>query len=115
MGNQASKGKGHTLGGSSQSSPRTSAQAGSKQGSVPPLAPRAASNLPATKGKPANSDADREQRLAAIEARMEAQEKRGVQKGGGKLAAKLEDTNRSARNEVPTMAPGDDVVEMWKS
>ncbi|KAJ3206037.1 hypothetical protein HDU82_004759 [Entophlyctis luteolus] len=109
MGNEASKGKGHTLGGGGSQSPRASSHA-----SVSAQSQAVAANQPATKGKPANSDMDREQRLAAIEARMEAKERRGVQKGGGKLAAKLEDTNRSARNE-PGAAPGDDVVEMWKS
>ncbi|KAJ3089306.1 hypothetical protein HK100_007804 [Physocladia obscura] len=127
MGNDASKQKGgHTLGGSSSSSSgggenksasttantnHAHASAASSAGGVGAKLATPSSRKPV----PATSDHDREQRLAAVEARIGAQEKRGVQKGGGKLAAKLQDSNRSARNDPVVVGGSDDVVDMWKN
>ncbi|ORY30319.1 hypothetical protein BCR33DRAFT_724360 [Rhizoclosmatium globosum] len=68
------------------------------------------------KAKPANTEQDRDARLAAVEARLNAQEKRGVQKGGGKLAEKLEESKRTqGQSDTAPVVRNDDVAEMWKN
>ncbi|KAJ3204482.1 hypothetical protein HDU67_009492 [Dinochytrium kinnereticum] len=80
-----------------------------RRSSLPPKPKPVFTKAPAVA---ATSEADREARLAAIEARKGAAEKRGVQKTGGKLAKKLEESKAGAP------APADnrnEVADMWRS
>ncbi|KAJ3416360.1 hypothetical protein HDV05_001928 [Chytridiales sp. JEL 0842] len=63
----------------------------------------------------ANTEQDREARLAAIEARLGASKERGVQKGGGKLASKLEESKSGKRAPAPANDGKDEAVELWKT
>ncbi|KAJ3101629.1 hypothetical protein HDU97_001242 [Phlyctochytrium planicorne] len=129
MGNEGSKGGGHVLGGSgagpshgqrpngspsnSNSNSNSNLNFPNRRSSLPPDAPKNKMNPFPTKAPPANSETDREARLAAIEARMGAAEKRGVQKGGGKLAKKLEETKAG---QAPAAAgSNNEVADMWRS
>ncbi|KAJ3027631.1 UNVERIFIED_CONTAM: hypothetical protein HDU68_003455 [Siphonaria sp. JEL0065] len=119
MGNESSKSKGHTLGGSANSSGSLNNNQTQKKssGSNPSLQQQQRQSVvQQIQPKPANSEEDREQRLAAIEARMGASEKRGVQKGGGKLAQKLEENKRTNGGDIQQRPQqGDDVADMWKN
>ncbi|ORY47845.1 hypothetical protein BCR33DRAFT_714900 [Rhizoclosmatium globosum] len=118
MGNDASKPKGHTLGGGSSGSVSKS-NSGSNGPSSPKIGSEASPKknpFVQPKAKPANTEQDRDARLAAVEARLNAQEKRGVQKGGGKLAEKLEESKRTqGQSDTAPVVRNDDVAEMWKN
>lgn len=73
------------------------------------------SQQPANLSKSANSESDREARLAAIEARNKVAEKRGVQKTGGKLAQKLEDSKKSPGVGNGGFSHEDEAADLWKS
>ncbi|KAJ3113367.1 hypothetical protein HDU96_003503 [Phlyctochytrium bullatum] len=127
MGNEHSKNKGgHVLGsapgGAASPSQGRAGSSGNvnvpdRRSSLPPNEkpkPLAQAFKPSPPAKPATSETDREARLAAIEARMGAAEKRGVQKGGGKLAKQLEE--RKHNPGAPSLADNrNDVAELWKN
>ncbi|KAJ3408190.1 hypothetical protein HDU80_006551 [Chytriomyces hyalinus] len=96
MGNESSKSKGHTLGGSSN--PSQPSKPAPKQTLLPK--PTSQPSRGTGTAVSANSEDDRANRLAAVEARLGASEKRGVQKGGGKLAQKLEETKKNPNAAV---------------
>ncbi|KAJ1552488.1 hypothetical protein HK405_011154 [Cladochytrium tenue] len=89
-----------------------------ERSSSAPRPSQPASSSQSAPGKSAGSDEDRAARLAAIEARMEASGKRGVQKTGGKLAQKLEESKKASNVANTATSPGrggDDIAELWRT